>query len=334
MPVVMTGSPGGSLGGNGGGSFGSGLAGVVSSPPKLFTPALETWMKRAEEDASMLATRKADYEGTRDARLEMVADQKRKEAQQRKKQNKLFTDRQKARIEAEAAEKKRVEAHRQEALAKPTLGSSKPPWDGLHTSSPIPVDTLSCPVHWVYPTAKKHPESLSVGDLSAEHKAAMLKLPSNVEMDMLTSYVDNCVKNSFDLRRKAAEVRKQRDDEDDERDALKKAEREAEAKAMREEEDKKKAAAEAAALARSKQIKKEMASEAAKEAKDEAARSKSRHEKAMHERAENVKHLLMDTKLRDEDEFANERREGSSMSKGGRDEFLKAAKEEGDMSGF
>ncbi len=34
---------------------------------------------------------------------------------------------------------------------------------------------------------------------------------------------------------------------------------------------------------------------------------------------------MMDTKLRDEDEIANERLEGSPMSKGGKDDFVAAA---------
>ena len=54
------------------------------------------------------------------------------------------------------------------------------------------------------------------------------------------------------------------------------------------------------------------------------------------ERVEMVKHLKMDFKLRDEDEIANERREGSSMSKGGKADFVSAAKTKGneDMVDF
>lgn len=49
-----------------------------------------------------------------------------------------------------------------------------------------------------------------------------------------------------------------------------------------------------------------------------------------------VKHLKFDYKLRDEIEIANERREGSSMSKGGKADFLAAAKTKGndDMDEF
>ena len=61
-----------------------------------------------------------------------------------------------------------------------------------------------------------------------------------------------------------------------------------------------------------------------------------RYEKSQAERAEMVPHLKMDMKLRDEDEIANERREGSSMSKGGKADFVSAAKTKGneDMVDF
>ena len=64
--------------------------------------------------------------------------------------------------------------------------------------------------------------------------------------------------------------------------------------------------------------------------------SQVRYEKAQAERVEMVRHLKMDMKLRDEDEIANERREGSSMSKGGKADFVSAAKTAGndDMVGF
>ena len=44
---------------------------------------------------------------------------------------------------------------------------------------------------------------------------------------------------------------------------------------------------------------------------------------------EMVKHLTLDTKLRDEDEIANERREGSSMNKGSKSDFLTAMRSSG-----
>ena len=91
-----------------------------------------------------------------------------------------------------------------------------------------------------------------------------------------------------------------------------------------------------AELQRKKQIKKEMAEETAKFHKDKAQTDKVRYDKAQAERVEMVRHLKMDMKLRDEDEIANERREGSSMSKGGKADFVSAAKTAGndDMVGF
>ena len=61
-----------------------------------------------------------------------------------------------------------------------------------------------------------------------------------------------------------------------------------------------------------------MAAATAKQAKADAERAAVRYEKSLKERAENVRHLMIDKRLRDEDEIANERREGSSMSKGNR----------------
>ena len=61
---------------------------------------------------------------------------------------------------------------------------------------------------------------------------------------------------------------------------------------------------------------------AAKEASEVANKEKMRYEKSLTERAENVRKLVVETRLRSEVEIANERREGSSMSKGGKDEFL------------
>ena len=82
-------------------------------------------------------------------------------------------------------------------------------------------------------------------------------------------------------------------------------------------------------------IKKEMMQETMKEYKDEANRQKIRSEKAHAERMENVKKLMVDTRLRSEIEIANERPEGSPMSKGGRDDILKTdkkdAKDDADM---
>ena len=86
-----------------------------------------------------------------------------------------------------------------------------PPWNGLHESSLVPVDTLSCPVHWAFPTFKQNSEALGASaSLSAEHLAAMAKLPRNADMKTVASYVENITHNSFELRKKASEMRRQR----------------------------------------------------------------------------------------------------------------------------
>jgi len=113
-----------------------------------------------------------------------------------------------------------------------------------------------------------------------------------------------------------------------------KKEREDTVNAMRAEERRVATELEKSAIAKSKQIKKEMAAEAALQAKQAAAKAKVHAEKAKAERMEMIRHLKMDTKLRDEDEIANERREGSSMSKGSKDDFQTSAKKKDDMSSF
>ena len=85
-----------------------------------------------------------------------------------------------------------------------------------------------------------------------------------------------------------------------------KEEREKAAMALRAEERAKVEALVQEERARIRVIKKEMAADTKKQKKDEEAAAKVRYEKSMAERAAMVKHLLMDTKLRDEDEIANE----------------------------
>ena len=97
MPVVMTGSPGGPLGGNGGSLFGSGLSGMVSSPSKVFTPNLETWARRAEEDRAIVTERKKEAEELRNARMTMVAAQQQAATERKKKGKSDFKARQEER---------------------------------------------------------------------------------------------------------------------------------------------------------------------------------------------------------------------------------------------
>jgi hypothetical protein len=156
-----------------------------------------------------------------------------------------------------------------------------------------------------------------------EAKDALLALPHNVSLDELNSYIKNISSNSADLTRKAAKVRRERDELAAAAAAEKKEHEEA-VLAMRAAEKAKADAARDAAISRSKQIKKEMAAETLKQANTKMEKDKVRYGKAVAQRGENVRSLLYDMKLRDEDEIANERREGSSMAKGGKDELLKS----------
>lgn len=281
---------------------------------------------------------KAEYDSLRDARLAAAKEASQKEAAAKKAAKAAFSERQKQIREADEAEKQRVATYRKDALEKPTLGSPLPPWDGLHKTSPIKVNTLSQPVHWQYFTAKKHGwdgVNAATQGTGAEHEEAMATLPSNVDLATLDSFVKNITKNSSGLVSSAAEVRRQQAAVDVEKAAKEVKEREQAALAMREEQRKKAAMVKAAEAAKVKQIKKEMAEQTAKEKKDAAEKAKIRAEKAQIERVAMVAHLMVDTKLRDEDEIANERREGSSMSKGSKADFVDAAKAEGgDMSKF
>ena len=333
MPVVMTGSPGGAIGGNSGGSFGSGMQGITSSPKKMFSPALETWARRSDEDKAMLKERKAEYESLRDARLSMVSAQTTKAKDQKKVAESAFTQRQKERLAKEEGEKQRQKEYRKQALGKPTLGSPEAPWAHLDEKCGAHVGTI--PAEWLWPTEKKNP-GLVVHGLGSEHEEAMLALPPNIDAEKLLDFTKGITTNSRQLTNEAAAVRRAKDAEVAEVAEKEKREREEAAMTMRAEERKKAEAKAKAEAARKRQIKKEMAEETAKQARDQAQADKVRYEKAQAERAEMVRHLKMDMTLRDEDEIANERREGSSMSKGGKADFQDAMRsdDKGDDKAF
>lgn len=79
------------------------------------------------------------------------------------------------------------------------------------------------------------------------------------------------------------------------------------------------------------EIKKEMAEATAKEHKLNAEKAAKRYEKSMAERKHNVErlHQAETNDLRDEMEIANERREGTSMNKGSKSDFLTAMRSSG-----
>lgn len=195
-------------------------------------------------------------------------------------------------------------------------------------------NTAMDPSKWLWPTSKRNPE-LVVRGLRAEHEEAMEALPRNIDPEVLVSYTKNISANSQDLTKRAAETRRHQDEEKAQAEAKEKKEREDAANAIRAEERKKREAAQKAEISRTKQIKKEMAAETKKQSEEAARKAKVRYEKAQTERAEMVRHLTMDMRMRDEDEIANERREGSSMSKGGKSDFVaSAAKTNSDLNGF
>jgi len=281
-------------------------------------------MRRSQEDLDMAGERKAVYEETRQHRLTASQEKAAAESKLKQEQREAFDARQKSRTEWEDQEKARISTYRNESLGHPTLGSPLPPWDGLHEHSAVPVNHLSQPVQWSYTTVKKSPDAMASAASAMEAKDALLALPHNVSLDELNSYIKNISSNSADLTRKAAKVRRERDELAAAAAAAEKKEHEEAVLAMRAAEKAKADAARDAAISRSKQIKKEMAAETLKQANTKMEKDKVRYGKAVAQRGENVRSLLYDMKLRDEDEIANERREGSSMAKGGKDELLKS----------
>lgn len=154
MPVIMTGSPGGPLGGGSGSAFGSGLGGLSTSPSKLFTPNLEVWTRRAEEDRQMVDERKAEYDSMRNMRLAMVSEQNRQGTDKKKKAKDDFAARQKARLEAEAAEKERLKQWRLESLEKNKVDHKMDMREG---------EPGYGPTRWCWPTAHHHPRMCASG---------------------------------------------------------------------------------------------------------------------------------------------------------------------------
>ena len=283
----------------------------------------------------MLKERKKEYEDLRNARVAMVAEQADKSTQKKLKEKEAFAKRQQELQAAQAEEGGRLRQYRKEALKQPTLGSPEPPW--AHLQEKCGAGVGSRPESWAWPTPKKHPEvKMGLVSRRAEREAAMAALPPNIDAETLKTYSEGIATNAHALTYAAVEVRKARDNEIAECEEKEKREREEAAVVMRVEERKKADAVAKTEAARKRQIKREMAEETAKAVKEKAQADKVRYEKGLAERVEMVKHLKMDFKLRDEAEFANERREGSSMSKGGKADFVSAAKTKGneDMVDF
>ena len=302
----------------------------------------------------MLKERKTEYEALRDARLANVGGKEKNKSEAKKQNKDDFSKRQAQRLAAEDEEKRRLANWRKEQLAKNRKEFALEGEPGYG------------PTRWCWPTAHYHPRHCNgtggagvgendvlltspllgpgamVSSPAKDIKNDALLILSKREFtpqqgegellklaETLPDQLESMKERDFKVRLMRAEAERQAEEE-------RKLEREAESKARQEAILAREAAAKKAEIMRSRQIKKEMAEETKKAAKDAAAKEKVRFDKAQAERVEMVRHLKMDMKLRDEDEIANERREGSSMSKGGKADFVSAAKTAGndDMVGF
>ena len=353
MPIVMTGSPGGAIGGNAGSAFGSGLSGLTTSPKKMFSPGLEVWVRRGEEDQKMQKERRAMYDELKSTKIAEATRQQKAQDAAKAKAKDAFAERRAKELAAEEEEKKRVAKWRKDCLKQNRKEFAMDGEPGYG------------PTRWCWPTAHHHPRhcngtggagvsendvlltsplllpgGITVGP-DKDHKNDLLLIhskrvfspqPGEAELLKITDALGGTLD---DMKERDAKMRAMRVQAENEAAELDRLEREAEAKKRQSEILQKQATAKAAEL-RARQIKKEMAEETAKQAKAKAAAEKVRYERSQTERAEMVKHLKMDMKLRDEDEIANERREGSSMSKGSKADFVSAAKTKGndDMVDF
>jgi len=167
-----------------------------------------------------------------------------------------------------------------------------------------------------------------VKGIGAEHEDAMTTLPSNASEATVQAYVTNITSNTHYLSRTAAATRKHRDEQKAADQLKEKKKREDDAIAMRTQLKKKAEENAAAALALSRKIKKEMAEQTRRERQLQLQRTKIRFEKGQAQYKENQQklHLAETDRLRSEAEIANERREGTSMSAGGKKEFMEAMK--------
>ena len=333
----MSANNAGALGGNSGAAFGSGLTSFTLSPgEKLFNAFLEPWLKKSEEDKVIKELHRQEYN---DLSKQKLAEKEAKEKFKRKSKESgdaAFRARQQQLAEAEAAERKREADARKEALQKPTLGD---PMLGTAANrqrlEDISILKEEQVAKWLWPTQKqlleqgKTRSALDAKGLGAEHEDAMTTLPQNASEATVAAYVKNIVGNSHKLTKEAVRTRLHKDQEKADKEAHEKAVREAEEQMRKDEILRKQAEAEKARKALERKIKKEMAEQTAKEAKEAAEKAKKRYDRSMDEMKANKEHLhrIETDILRSDMQIANERREGSSMAKGGKDEYLEAMKD-------
>ena len=319
----MTGNSAGPLGGNSGAHFGSGLTSLTQNlKGALFHSNLETWVRNADEDKQVKKLHNEEYHAISTKRREICATREKFKQKSRESANAAFVRQQQMLAEGKAAERAREQVARQEALAKPTLGD---PMLGTATNrkrlEDLSVLSEEAVARWIMPTEKRVGDhNMVLEGIGAEHEDAMTTLPQNASKETVDSYVKNIVGNSLKLTREAVETRKHKDAEKARVMALEKEEREMMAESRRAELLKRAKDAEMARIKLEKQIKQALADEARKENTSAMERAKKRYERGLEQRKENLErlHRAETDVLRTDMQIANERREGTSMSKGGR----------------
>ena len=335
--TVMTGSAAGPLGGNSGAAFGSGLTSFTLSPgEKVFNEFLTPWLKKSEEDKQIQELHRQEFTELSGKKLAEAKAKDKFRRKSREAADAAFRLRQQRLAEEEARERSRVAKARKEALAKPTLGDPQLGTAAnrkrLEDMSVLREEDVA---RWLWPTQKqllevgKTRSALDAKGLGAEHEDAMTTLPQNASEATVQAYVKNIVGNSKELTRQAVATRLHRDQELADKAAREKAEREAQEEMRKQEILRKQAEAKKARVQLERKIKKEMEAETRKAANEEEERARKRYEKSMEEWKENKRRLHQSETdiLRTDMQIANERREGTSMSKGGKAEFLDAMRD-------
>lgn len=326
MPIVMTGVNGGPMGGNGGAFFGSGLTKYTQKPKTPFSPNLTAWAWRQDEDVALNQEHTDGYKEIMTGKLTDQANKDKARRQKRAADEAAYQAKMQELREANAAEKAAAKEARKIAMAKPTLGDPElGTWknrEHLEAKSVLNEDKVA---EWIWPMEKKHPYVYFKG-LGAEHEDAMTTLPHNADISVVNSFVDTITSNTFDLTRRAVETRLHKDAELAAKEEKEKKEREDEETTRRNFLVKKENDAQALARAEARRVKKEMAEDTKKANAAAAEAAKKRYEKSQAERKEMVARLAAaeNDDLRSETEIANERREGTSMNEGSRNQFRQA----------
>ena len=292
MRNALTGAPGGALGGVGGATFGSGLTSLSSTSNPSFSPNMQAWVARSEEDAAVATERRACYRELSNRRLETTAAKAATAAARKAAADRKFEERQRRLAEDHRADKARQRQARADALAKPTLGDVS-----LPSTLRQQMDAV-CDMHtWLWPMQKAAPLRLhgSVHASSTRHaeyasvsarSATTLSMPHNASAEAVNAQVDNLVHTSQTLRAQAACTREHRVNEERAAEAQAKMERERAASARRAQLVTKKEAAEAARVALSRRIKQEMADTTRREAAKRAEAAQRRFYTAEAQRKE------------------------------------------------